>query len=349
MPRLAVALALVAAVTSWALHPLAVPPALLEPDEVPGVSAAAWIVYDDTAGVVLAAFNENERRPMASVTKLMTGLVVVRNAALDEVVTISANADRTGEASIGLVTGEQWTVYELLNAIMVRSANDAAVALAEHVGGSVEGFAAMMNQTAAELGMSNSHFVNPHGLDAEGHYTSAADLLSLVRAGLDDPIVARLVRTKVVKFRPDPQGNARSAVNTNRLLGAYPGVVGVKTGFTSQAGRVLLGAADIGSRRLMTVVMGSEDHFADTRLLLEFAADTFGPRDRMLEGLIAEPPDAATPGRSGLSATEEQRLRAMPSLSDGRWARSPAGSTPGEQAILSWMRAQVPALLGGTG
>jgi D-alanyl-D-alanine carboxypeptidase len=343
----AASLALVAALAAWTVHPATLPPGLMAPEDAPRLAAASWIVYDDTAGVVLDASSEHEERPMASVTKLMTALVVVRHAALDDVVTVSARADGTGEASIGLVTGEQWTVFELLNAIMVRSANDAAVALAEHVGGSVEGFAVLMNETAAELEMINSHFVNPHGLDAEGHYSSAADLLTLVHTALREPVLARLMRTKVVTFRPDPDGTPRSAVNTNRLLGAYPGVIGVKTGYTSRAGRVLLAATDIGPRRIITVVMGSEDHFADTRLLLEFAAGTFGPWDRLVEGVVEEQGGGAGVAPPPLPDDVERRLRAMPELADGQGAASPTGATPGVQVIVEWLRAQIPAALGG--
>lgn len=344
-----VTLALVGALAAWTLHPVTLPPSMLTPGDAPQPTAASWIVYDDTAGVVLDAFNENEPRPMASVTKLMTALVVVRHAALDEIVTVSARADATGEASIGLYAGERWTVYELLNAIMVRSANDAAVALAEHVGGSVEGFADMMNQTAAELGMTNSHFVNPHGLDAEGHYTSAADLLTLVDTALDDAVIARLVRTKVVTFRPDPEGGARRAMNTNHLLGAYPGVIGVKTGYTSRAGRVLLAAADVGSRRIVTVVMGSEDHFADTRVLFEYASGTYGLWDRLMEGLVEEEGGGARVTAPVLPADIDRRLRAMQPLPTGKSTTSAVGATPGQQAIVDWLRSQLPATLGGGG
>ena len=146
---------------------------------------------------------------MASVTKLMTALVVLDSADLSDQVVISESAADTGEAEVGLVAGETWSIWELLNAIVVRSGNDAATALAEHVGGSVEGFAEMMNAKALQLGMTDSSFVNPHGLDAEGHYSTASDLLRLGIAAYADPVIARMARTQVVKFRPAPNGAIR--------------------------------------------------------------------------------------------------------------------------------------------
>ncbi len=156
----------------WSLPP--VPLTAADSGDAPELSAVSWIVYDDTNDVVLTEHLADQEQPMASVTKLMTALVVVDNAAINEFVLISPTAAATGEAEIGVVPGELWTVHDLLAAIMVRSGNDAAVALAEHVGGSVAGFAAMMNAKAAELGLEHSHFVNPHGLDAEGHYSVGA-------------------------------------------------------------------------------------------------------------------------------------------------------------------------------
>ncbi len=325
---------------------LATPPAW-EIRDVPPVSAEAWIVYDADADVVLASRDAIEERPMASVTKIMTALVAVRNAELDEVVTISEDAAAVGEAEIDLIPGEEWTLRELLTAIMVRSANDAAVAIAEHVGGSVAGFADMMNETAAELGLTHTRFTNPHGLDEPDHYTSARDLLTLGVVAYGEPVIAALAETKVVKFRSDPEGRPRRAVSTNRLLGAYPGVVGLKTGFTNLAGRVLVSAAVRGDRTVFAVVMGSEDHFADSRALLEWAFTTQGVGERLLAGLAEEQGGGGEVMPLRLRADLRDRVAALEPLPDGAELATPAGTTPGYERVRAWLGSRLPVVLGG--
>ena len=192
-----------------ALGPALSPPRIVadvETPEFPEITAQSWLLYDADAGVTLASHNADEPRPMASVTKMMTALVVVENAGLDESVRVSATAEAVGEAEIGLFVGELWSVADLLAAVMVRSGNDAAMALAEHVGGDIKGFAAMMNAKAEQLGLQNSHFVNPHGLDAAEHYTSATDLRMIAEAVLKNPYLSRLARTREVEFKPESQG-----------------------------------------------------------------------------------------------------------------------------------------------
>lgn len=330
---------------------LAVPPVplvALDPGDPPGVTAPSWVLYDETNDVVLAEAMADAERSPASVTKVMTALVVRDHTESDDLVLISTTAAATGEAEIGVYPGELWTVEDLLAAMMVRSGNDAAVALAEHVGGSVEGFAAMMNDKAAALGLAHSHFVNPHGLDHPDHYSSARDQLTIALAALDDPVLARLVRTKVVAFRKDPNGIPRRAVNTNRLLGAYPGVIGVKTGFTGQAGRVLVAAAEQGGRTLVSVVMGSDDHFEDTRQLLEWGFDTFDVGDRAEAALLVPfggGGTSAPPVR--LAPDVERRLRAMPELPRDSGTGSRV-ATPLELEIAEFLRGAIPVTVGGT-
>jgi D-alanyl-D-alanine carboxypeptidase len=318
------------------------------PDRV-DLTAEAWIVYDVDADLVLASERADEERPMASVTKIMTALVVIENADLDEKVRISESAAATGEAEIGLVPGERWAVRDLLAAVMVRSGNDAAVALAEYVGGSVEGFADLMNEKAAALGLEHTHFVNPHGLDDEGHYTSAADLLVMARLALADPYLARLARTKLITFRPDPSGVARRARNTNRLLGAYPGVVGLKTGFTGLAGKVLVSALERNDRTLLAVVMGSEDHFRDSRELLDWAYSLPTLEARFLAPLVAEQGGGGpTPGVR-LDRATRLRLSVPQDLPDGQWAVTPFRASPLGREIEAWLRGALPVTLGGVG
>lgn len=242
----------------------------------PEVSAAAWILYDETFDRTLGESGAEERRAMASTTKLMTAIVAMERTALDDTVVISETAAGTGEAEIDLVAGEEWTVRQLLTAMMVKSANDAAVAIAEHIGGDVAGFVSIMNAEAAEMGLENTRFANPHGLDAPGHYSSARDLLTLGRRAASDPFLGEMMNTRVATLPADPEGLDRVARTTNELIGTYEGAFGVKTGFTDDAGRVLVAGAERDGRRLYVVVMGSDDHFADAAALLTYGFRSFG-------------------------------------------------------------------------
>jgi D-alanyl-D-alanine carboxypeptidase len=317
--------------------------------DVPELTAPAWILYDATAGVVIAEQASDEERPMASVTKIMTALVVMDNADLDERVRVTASAAATGEAEIGLVQGERWTVGDLLAAVMVRSGNDAAVALAEYVGGSVEGFADLMNAKAQELGLSHTRFVNPHGLDDDGHYTSAADLVVMAEQALADPYLSRLTRTSRITFKPDPSGVSRVANSTNRLLGVYPGVIGVKTGYTGKAGRVLVSALERNGRTLIGVVMGSEDHFEDSRRLLDYGFELLTLESRFLAPLVAEEGGGDATGLPPLTADEQLRASLAPALGDGQWSVVAFRDTTLGRQIESWMRATMPVTAGGSG
>lgn len=288
----------------------------------PHVGAEAYILYDEASNTVLLSHEADTQRPMASVTKLMTALVADELLHPDASTIVSNRAADVGEAEIGLVAGERWSIHDLMTAMLVRSGNDAAVAIAEAAAGTVSRFVSLMNDRAAELGMSNTRFANPHGLDAPDHYSTASDLVILARAAIASPIIERLVRTRVARFLPDPEtGKERRVFNTNHLLGAYPGTVGMKTGFTADAGKVLIGAAVRGDRRLFSVVMGSDDHFGDTRRLLEYGFDSFGPGDRLLAGFAGE--EGGGPGPEGaLPSWLRVRLGAQLPLDDGRWAVS---------------------------
>ncbi len=241
----------------------------------PSISAATWLVYDDTFDQMLASKDPDTQRPMASTTKMMTAIVVLENVDLADRVVISSHAAGAGESEIGLYAGESMTVRDLLYALLLQSANDAAVALAEHVGGSEAGFVRMMNDKAVEMGLENTHFVNPHGLDAPGHYSSARDLLSIARYGMEIPDFASIVKTTSYDLPAAPDGTARTARLSNELVRTYEGAFGVKTGYTNDAGLALVAGADRDGRRIYAVVMGSEDHFADSAQLLNFGFDAF--------------------------------------------------------------------------
>ncbi len=241
----------------------------------PSVTAQSWILYDETFDQVLGELDPDDQRPMASTTKMMTAIVALENAALTDRVTISTNAAEAGESEIGLYAGESMTVDDLLYALLLQSANDGAVALAEHVGGSVAGFVRMMNDKAVELGLENTHFANPHGLDAPGHYSSARDLLAIARYGMENPEFAKIVKTTSYDMPAAPDGTAREARLSNELVRTYEGAFGVKTGYTDKAGLTLIAGAEREGRRIYAVVMDSEDHFADSAQLLNFGFEAF--------------------------------------------------------------------------
>ncbi|MDX1468235.1 MAG: D-alanyl-D-alanine carboxypeptidase family protein [Acidimicrobiia bacterium] len=245
----------------------------------PDVSAASWLLYDESTDLVLASFAPNEERAMASTTKIMTGLLVLEQASLDDMVTVSSRAAAAGEKEIDLVAGEELTMDALFKALMIHSANDAAIAIAEHISGSVAAFVALMNQRAAELGLEGTRFANPHGLDAPDHYSTAADLLALTRVAMSHPEFATAVRARGLVFPPTPDGEARSGSATNLMLGEYPGTIGVKTGFTNRALLTFVASAERDGRRIYIVLLGSEGtraHFSDAKALFDYAFGDLG-------------------------------------------------------------------------
>ncbi len=230
----------------------------------PSLTAKAALVVDLDADQVLYARRAEEPLPPASTVKLMTALLTVRYADLGQRVVVSARAASTPGSRMGLVAGEVRTVGELLYGLLLPSGNDAAVALAEQVAGSEDAFVRLMNEDAAMLGLRATRFVNAHGSDAAGQTTSAADLVVMAKAVLAHPLLAEIVAT------PRAQVGDRSLVNTNQLLGAYPGADGVKTGTSDAAGECLVASVSRAGHRLLTVVLGSQDRYADTRTLLDF-------------------------------------------------------------------------------
>ncbi len=198
----------------------------------PQVGGRAYLVKNATTGEVLLARNADERVPMASITKLMTVLVTLEHANLDDIVTISRGAAAVGESTISLRPGEQLTVRELIEAALIQSANDAAAALADYVGGGNRAaFVALMNAKAKELGLTHTHFANPDGLDQAGHHSSARDLTRLAQTAMESPVVRRIVRTREMAI-----AGGRRLETWNDLLYTFPRLIGVKTGHTSGAG-----------------------------------------------------------------------------------------------------------------
>ena len=240
--------------------------------EEPKLNSRIALIYDRNSGRILYEKNGNKQTPMASTTKIMTSIVVMENANLDEVVTIEGKAAGTAGSRLGLKKNDKITVHDLLYGLMLRSGNDAAVALAIHVGGSIEGFAEMMNKKAVEMGLCNSHFVVPHGLDMNGHYTTAYELAKMADYALKNEKIKQIVGTRATSISIN--GQPRTITNTNQLLGSVNGVYGVKTGFTNGAGRCLVTACKRGDLDIITVILGADTtkiRTADSIKLIEFA------------------------------------------------------------------------------
>lgn len=239
----------------------------------PAVDAEAALVATGR-GEILYADQADLRLPMASITKLMTALVVLDRSRPSDVVRVRASAAAVGESSVYLRTGERLTVRDLLAAALIQSANDAAVALAAGAsGGDVGAFVARMNARARSMGLGNTHFANPDGLDEPGHYSSARDLLTLARAAMHRPLIRRLVAKSHASI-----GGGRSLFSWNDLLGTYPGTFGVKTGHTNEAGWCQIAIARRGGARVYAIILGSPGRSrrnADLADLLTWGLDHF--------------------------------------------------------------------------
>ena len=227
-----------------------------EAKDIPDINSRAAVVIDRNTHAVLFGKNEDEKRKMASTTKIATCIVVLEKANLKDIVEVSGKAAGTGGSRLGLKKGDKITVNDLLYGLMLCSGNDSAVALAEYVGGSVEGFAELMNKKAEELGLKNTHFVTPHGLDQEEHYTTAYELAILADYGLNIDKFKEIVGTK--SYTVTINGYSKTLNNTNELLGNLNGVYGVKTGFTNGANRCLVTSIKRDNLDVICVVLGAD-------------------------------------------------------------------------------------------
>ena len=229
-------------------------------------TAAAADIVMEQSGYVLSAGNENLRLGMASTTKIMTALLAIELLEPEAVVTVPKEAVGIEGSSIYLIEGEQITVSDLLYGLMLESGNDAATALAIAAGGTVEHFVAMMNERAAELGLEDTHFSNPHGLSADDHYTTAYDLARLTCAALENETFAEIVSCKTKTI----SDGKRYLSNHNRLLRSYEGCIGVKTGYTIATGRTLVTAAERDGLTLVAVTLNDRSDWADHTKLLDY-------------------------------------------------------------------------------
>lgn len=235
------------------------------------ISAKAAVLYEPVTGEILYGKNEDKALPMASTTKIMTAIVVAEKCKTDEILTIGPESVGVEGSSAYLREGDEYTVEELLYALLLQSANDAATALAFYTAGGIEEFADMMNQKAGDLGLDNTHFTNPHGLDDDEHYTTAKDLAKIGAELLKNDLLKKIVSTCKKTFTYGER--TRTYINHNKLLKSYDGAIGIKTGFTKRCGRCLVSAAERDGLTLISVTLDAPSDWSDHKALLDFGFD----------------------------------------------------------------------------
>jgi D-alanyl-D-alanine carboxypeptidase (penicillin-binding protein 5/6) len=244
-------------------------PAAAAPEPI-STNAKAAALIDVQSGRLLYSDNGDKPMKIASLTKIMTAIVAIEQGNLSDMVKTSSRAAGKEGSSIFLQKDEEMSLQNLLYGLMLRSGNDAATAIAEHVGGSEEGFVYLMNEKARMLGLSHTHFMNPHGLDANGHYSSANELAKLTAYALKNPVFKEIVKTKV-KTAPNPHEDwDYKWRNKNKMLNMYEGADGVKTGYTTQANRCLVSSATRNGQQLAVVTLDDRDDWVDHQRLLDW-------------------------------------------------------------------------------
>lgn len=242
----------------------------------PSINARHAIIFDRHSKKAIFSKKASENCKMASTTKIMTALVVIENSNLNEIVEISSKASSTSGSRLGLSKNDKISVKHLLYGLMLKSGNDAAVALAENTGKNVENFALMMNSKAKEIGLLNTNFVTPHGLDAKNHYTTALDLAILTDYALENETFSKIVKTK--SYTVLINNNPKKISNTNELLENFEGIYGVKTGFTNGANRCLVTSCKRNNLDFICIVLGCDtkkDRTKDSIKLLNYAFNNF--------------------------------------------------------------------------
>lgn len=300
--------------------------------EAPTVAAQGAVLMDGQTGRVLWEKNGAEPLAMASTTKIMTAILVLERADTEETVTVSKTAAKQPEVRMGLREGEEWTVGDLLSAMMLRSYNDAAVALAEHVAGSVEAFCAEMTAKAAEIGAADTRFGSPNGLDSslspEEHHATAIDMARIAAYAMENPEFRRIVAQDAVTVADKTGAHVLTVTNTDRFLREYAGALGIKTGYTNRAGHCFVGAAERDGVYLITAALGSgwgergkQQKWTDTKAMMDYGFATFAPYEAVRAGdifgavRVADSPTEEVPtvlaaGYTALfSAAEAESLR----------------------------------------
>ena len=271
---------------------------LLCPARAMSLSAKSAILTDGATGRVLYEKNADEKSLIASTTKIMTAILILEQCSPESLVRIGKEATGIEGSSMYLQEGEVLSVRELLCGLMLQSGNDAAVALARFCDGSAESFAARMNDKARQLGLTGTHFANPHGLDDDGNYSTARDMARLAAYAMEDPQFRRIVSSKSITV------GSRRLVNHNKLLWQYDGAVGIKTGYTKAAGRILVSAAERNGRRLIAVTVSAPNDWQDHRQLLDYGFSAY----ESIPALTAGTPVLSVPVLGG----EEARISAAP-------------------------------------
>lgn len=262
--------------------------------------ALSACLMDASTGRVLYDKDAYNKMSMASTTKIMTLLVVLESANLEDIVTVSTNAAKQPAVQLNINTGEQYKLKDLLYPLMLESHNDVAVAIAEHVGGSVENFCNMMTAKAKSIGAKNTQFKTPNGLDADGHFTTAADLALIGSYAIKNQEFRDIVATSSYTFKELTKGRSFNVTNKDRFLYMMDGAIGIKTGFTGKAGYCFVGAIDLEGRTFVSVVLGSgwppnkSYKWADTQKLMKYGLDNF-TRQRLLDNLYNQQPDFKVP------------------------------------------------------
>jgi D-alanyl-D-alanine carboxypeptidase len=256
-------------------------------------SATAAILVDVDSGRVLYEENADRRMRIASTTKILTALVAIRAGNLSDIVTVKREATLTEGSSMYLREGEQLTLETLLYGLLLCSGNDAAVAIADHVGGSQAGFVAMMNETARELGMADSSFANPNGLDDEAHYSTARDMARLACAAVENETLVRIASTRSITI------GGRTMTNHNKLLSYLDGCIGLKTGYTRAAGRTLVSCVERNGQRLAAVTLQDGNDWADHQSLYDYGFAAYPAQRAAVLGQVVQ----RVPVRGGAYST----------------------------------------------
>ncbi|MFC4078138.1 D-alanyl-D-alanine carboxypeptidase family protein [Salinithrix halophila] len=268
------------------------------------ISARAAVVIDVNTDRILFEKKAQQRMRIASLTKIMTAIVAIENADLKETVTVSPRAVGVEGSSIYLKEGEKIPLEHLLYGLMLRSGNDAATAIAEHVGGSLPGFVYLMNEKAHYLGLDDTHFKNPHGLDAPNHYSTAEDMARLTAYALRNPAFKKIVSTPVKTVPWPGEEWHRKWYNKNKMLRLYPGADGVKTGYTKLSKRTLVSSATREGRQLATVTLNASNDWNDSMHLLEYGFVHYRPVELIQKG--EEMSDVPVSKKLSLSVTAEK-------------------------------------------
>jgi len=249
------------------------------------VSASSAVVIEASGGTVIYEKDADTRRPMASTTKIMTALCAIESGRLDEIVTVAPEAVGVEGSSVYLKAGDKISLMSLVKALLLESANDAAEAIAIAISGSVDAFATLMNDKAAELGLVNTHFTNPHGLSDENHYTTARELATLAAYAMQNGVFRSVAST--VSEKIECGDGFRMLTNHNKMLRIYDGAIGVKTGFTKDSGRCLVSAAERDGLMLVAVTLDAPDDWNDHKAMLDLGFDRLCRRVLIHEGEFA--------------------------------------------------------------